>query len=93
MQNQKESKLFYYIIADHQNKVFNLFGPTTYNTQLIDAVCDQQKTGRDIRCSIRSQELEKEGLIQSYAEEWGCEYVTDQILTPKYFRLNSINGM
>ena len=81
---------YYYIVADHKHKVFNVLGPMNLDSQLMDAVCELQKGGRDIRCKVHEATESKEQVTQDFIKETEFAMSEHSILTPKSFHIREI---
>ena len=82
-----EGTNYYFIITDKQSGLFNIKGPMDQDSDLIDAVCDLQREGRDIECIIVHTDQEIKVLRNEYAQNSGYQFTADSILTPRFFNL------
>lgn len=82
MPRQRRAQPFLKIIVDHDNKVFNIVGPITDDTDWIKKIVELQKAGRDARC-FTSHSIESIGNVaDSYSKQTGDTFshvlITDE---------------
>jgi len=66
---KKELKRFYLCVVDSDNKVFSVEGPMSNDETWIEAVCKAQAAGRSIHCFSVHDQLDRDAIEISYAEQ------------------------
>lgn len=66
---------FYMVVTDSQAKLFNVVGPITDDTEVVEKVLKAQKLGRVVNChNPGAVERSRDELIKSVAESTGHTY-------------------
>jgi|WetSurMetagenome_2_1015567.scaffolds.fasta_scaffold1886663_2 hypothetical protein len=77
---RKMDKHFWIIIVDHDNKTFNVRGPSYDDTYETNRTVDLQNDGRHINCISCPDNQTKEAVISKYRQQIGYAYSEESIL-------------
>lgn len=81
MLRRERPDLFYLILVDHDNKVFNIIGPISDDTNWNKKISELQHTGREVNCfSVPSSEL-FDNIKNSYSRDTGYNFSRELITT------------
>ncbi len=72
-------KPFYFVIYDDDQKLCNILGPLTNDTELTSAVCLAQKNGRQIHCCSVFEENSSRQKLENDCKQKGYT-LTEKIL-------------
>ncbi len=71
----KRLRNFFIIVADHDAKIFNIFGPMDDDTTIINEVVRMKSLGKNINCFNPGEHFNgKEEIIKSYSTSSGYKY-------------------
>lgn len=77
----KRLKKFFIVVADHDEKIFNILGPMDNDTDIINKVVRLQRNGRNVNCSTAGLNFKnKRDIIESYSSSRGYEYKDHSII-------------
>ena len=65
---------FFIIVTDKDQKIFNVLGPMTDDTEIIDRVLQCQNRGRTVNCHKPGVGQSREQIIASYSQQFGFDY-------------------
>ena len=68
---RRTQRTFYVLVRDHKRKEFEIFGPTSDDGPLSDAVVRENERGRDMMCEPVEVELEERDATLRWAESEG----------------------
>lgn len=74
------TRRFRLILVDREQRIFNIVGPMTDDTDWTNKVVEEQQKGRQVNCQTVSAEETTEEIAERYAEATGYEFSQDLIM-------------
>jgi hypothetical protein len=74
MPKHRKIQPFFLFLVDDENRIFNIIGPITNDTDWINKIFELQETGRKVRCFSAGIDKSIDMLSKSYSEQTGYTF-------------------